>query len=104
MVGEGSIRVDIKTFATHPKFSPYSFKYDFCIITLKEDVTENEETKRQVSIAKLPTKYRKQCDAANFDGHTTDALGWGYFKASKITLGKHFRCCKLFYLSDTILI
>ena len=84
LVGEGTIPVDVKAVTTHPSFSPYSFRYDFCIITLVGDVTMNEETKSHVSIAKLPSKDRKQCDAAKFD-HSTEALGWGYFKASKIT-------------------
>ena len=74
----GHYEVKIESIKKHPKFDSQKFKYDFCVLTLKEDVMNNKQIKPNVQIARLPTG--SDCDQKTFQ---MDATGFGYFRGSK---------------------
>ena len=74
----GHYEVKIEIIKKHPKFDSLKFKYDFCVLTLKEDVMNNKQIKPNVQIARLPTGY--DCDNKTL---AMDATGFGYFRGCK---------------------
>ena len=74
----GHYEVKIESIKKHPRFDSQTFKYDFCVLKLKEDVTNNIQLKPNVQIARLPTGY--DCDKKTLH---MDATGFGYFRGCK---------------------
>ena len=84
----GHYEVKIESIKKHPKFDSQKFKYDFCVLTLKEDVTNNKQIKPNVQIARLPTCDKKNAKECDCDKKTLqmDATGFGYFRGCKTHL------------------
>ena len=80
----GDYEVKLKSIKKHPKFDSKLFQYDFCVLTLKEDVTNNIQIKPNVQIARLQTGDKetghKDCDKETLQMYAT---GFGYFKGCK---------------------
>ena len=85
----GDYEVKLKSIKRHPKFDSKKFKYDFCVLTLAEDVTINIHMKPNVQIARIPTGNPRKpimsdCDKKAFpDEQNMDATGFGFYRGCK---------------------
>ena len=83
----GDYEVKLKSIKKHPKFDSKLFQYDFCVLTLKEDVMNNKQIKPNVQIARLTPGDKKMivdCDEKTLPKeNVADATGFGYFRGCK---------------------
>ena len=74
--GEHTVRVE-KT-ESHPQFSSKTYKYDFCIATLQNDVLTDDTIKDDVVVAEIPDGLDCDQEALNME-----VTGRGYYHGCK---------------------